>query len=136
PKKDMKWKVIATEQRDILGYTCMKAELKDTGALVTAWFTPQIQASFGPADYHGLPGLILAIAVEEGKVILAQSIDITAPVADIEPPKKGKKSTREEFDAMMIEKQKEMESMWRNNRGGGGRPGGGGGNRGGGGFGG
>lgn len=107
-----KWKVVATEQRDILGYTCMKATWQDTSKMVVAWFTPQIQISMGPEGYSGLPGLILALSVGEDQVILAKDIDTEIGDVQIERPKDGKRMTRAEYDALREEKQAEMKKMW------------------------
>jgi GLPGLI family protein len=107
-----KWKLIATEQRDILGYTCMKAEYRDSVNLVTAWFTPQITKSFGPAGYGGLPGLVLAISIGENRIILAT--EVTKPMEEVElfiPQEKNAK-TREEFEKIRLEKIDERKAMW------------------------
>lgn len=108
-----KWKIIASEQRDILGYTCMKAEFQDTSNLTTAWFTPQIPISFGPAGQSGLPGLILAVSVGEDRIILATDVNLDSQEAKIEVPSDKKTITREEFDTLRDEKRKEMRAMWK-----------------------
>lgn len=113
--KSYPWKIVAREQRDILGYACMKAELKDTTNTV-AWFTTQIPLSFGPGEYHGLPGLILALSVGEKRVILAKSVELSKDDITIEIPSKGEKISAEQFDKLAEEKRKEMEKMWGGNR--------------------
>jgi GLPGLI family protein len=108
-----KWRIIATEQRDILGYTCMKAEYRDSINTVTVWFTPQIQSQHGPSGLHGLPGLILAASVGENKILLAKEIrlkDETVAITAIEE-KKGT-MTREAYDKMVKERMEEMRAMW------------------------
>lgn len=75
---------------------------------VTAWFAPQIPVSHGPADFWGLPGLILELQ-NEGLTYLADRIVLnpTDPVA-IEVPKKGQKISNEEYRALADEKMKDM----------------------------
>ncbi len=103
------WKLTG-EQSEFLGYLCQKATaMRDTVA-VEAWFTPQIPASVGPAQYHGLPGLILVLTEDDGRrSYVAKSISLDPLAADaIAPPDKGRDVTRAEFDEIVAEKMKEM----------------------------
>lgn len=111
----MKWRIIATEQREILGYTCMKAEYRDS-TVTTVWFTPQIPLSFGPNGFSGLPGLILAASVGENKVLLAKTIDLKPETADIKPIDPKNAMPREEFTKMVKEKGEEMRKMFSGRR--------------------
>ncbi|MBK8701004.1 MAG: GLPGLI family protein [Saprospiraceae bacterium] len=109
----IKWKLHSGEQRDILGYTCIKATtMKDT-VEVTAWFTPKISVSVGPSGYFGLPGLILAVSEGESKVTLATMVEEDF-VGDspIVKPSKGDLITREEFEKLRREKMEEMRQMY------------------------
>lgn len=103
------WKMTGN-QKMILDYPCQEAvkEIKDGKA--SAWFTPVIPVSAGPGNYNGLPGLILAVDINEGKQTLtATSVDLNPISAEqISKPDKGKKVTREEFDKIVEEKMKEM----------------------------
>lgn len=45
--------------KQVLGYTCQKAECDFRGRHYIAWFTPGIPLSDGPWKFNGLPGLIL-----------------------------------------------------------------------------
>ena len=112
------WKLTG-ETKAILGYHCMKAssvqtreslrmtmengnakreQFTDTINIV-AWFTNEIQGSFGPENYQGqLPGTILEINVNNGKYgFRAISVNEKTDVAKIKEPTKGKKLTPEEF---------------------------------------
>jgi GLPGLI family protein len=112
------WK-IADGQKTILNFMCMKATYQDSTGSYVAWFTPQILVSNGPAEYGGLPGMILQVDVNAGeriitaKEVVAEEID----KALLEKPTKGKQVTQEEFHEIVVEKQKEMREM---NGGGGG----------------
>ena len=58
PMDEMEW-TIGDSTKIILGYECLMAISNYHGREWTAWFTPEIPASFGPWKFHGLPGLIL-----------------------------------------------------------------------------
>ena len=103
------WKITGN-QKMILNYPCQEATSVAGTDKIVAWFTPAIPASVGPGKYGGLPGLILAVDLNEGKnVTIAKSIDLTPVAKDkIVKPEKGKKVSREEFDKIVVEKMKEM----------------------------
>ncbi len=107
------WKV-SGESREILGYMCMKAVWEDTATerkrTVVAWFAPDIAVSSGPVTYGQLPGLILAIDINNGELQLtAQKIDLKPlKKGDIKMPEKGEKTTQAEFQKMMDERIKAM----------------------------
>lgn len=54
---NIKW-VITDEQKEINGYQCKKAHLKDNEK-VYVWFSPEIPVNGGPYIFYGLPGLVL-----------------------------------------------------------------------------
>lgn len=58
PMDEMEW-IIGDSIKSILGYECAMVTSNYHGREWTAWFTPEIPASFGPWKFHGLPGLIL-----------------------------------------------------------------------------
>lgn len=91
-----------------------KPEMKEI--TITAWYTPEIPVSAGPAEYHGLPGLILE--VNDGTTTLMCSKVVLNPekIIEIKEPTKGKKITQKKYDVMMEKKMKEMNERIRNNR--------------------
>jgi GLPGLI family protein len=106
--KPTAWKMTA-ESKSILGYPCTKAVFQDTADVVEAWFTLSIPVGAGPATYDGLPGLILEVDKNDGEVVFkATNVDLKPLEEAIEKPKKGKKVTKEEYDAIVAEKMKEM----------------------------
>ncbi len=116
------WK-IGTEQVIIQGYTCQNATMKKGEKNITAWFTPEIPISAGPAAYEGLPGLILSIEEDGRNTILATSIDLSEPDTEIKKPKEGTKVDQEKLDEIVVEKIEEWKKtqQQRGGRGGGGR---------------
>ena len=113
----IQWKISAGEQRDILGYTCMKGIYQRDSTTIEAWFTPQIPVSMGPDGLHGLPGLILAVGYGENKAILAKEILLDpeegVTLTTLSPSKKA--LSRQEFDTLMEERREEMKKMWGGN---------------------
>lgn len=119
---DIEWKM-TSEMKMVGKYQCIKATyMRDTIPIV-AWFTPQIPVSLGPAEYKGLPGLILHVDVNDGQsTITATNLDLRELTSEevIEAPTKGKRISKEEFRALQKEK---MEEMREQNGGRGGRGG-------------
>jgi GLPGLI family protein len=112
-KKQPEWKMTG-ESKEILGYPSFKATLQDTANKrdIAAWFTTALPIPAGPESYGQLPGLILEVDVNDGEIrFTAQEVQLKKLEAgEIQPPKRGKKVTREEYDKMVEEKMKEMNS--------------------------
>jgi GLPGLI family protein len=106
-----KWKIVASEQREVIGYTCMKGIYQDSTTMIEAWFTPQITIPNGPNIYGGLPGTIMELRMEN-RLIKATSIEIFESEKAFEQPSDGEVVTREKYEAIKEEKTKEMEAMW------------------------
>jgi GLPGLI family protein len=69
----------------------------------------------GPDVYTGLPGLILAIDIDDKNVILATSVDLTPPQeSNLVKPKEGKKISQKEFDQILAEKEAEWKEVQEN----------------------
>ena len=128
-----KWKLV-NETKNIGDYTCFKAEFSDdytTQTLTsdgeveevtkprttTIWYTPQIPINNGPADYFGLPGLILE--VNDGDLTLVCSQIVLNPKEEVQitEPTKGKEVSQEEFDEIRDKKSEEMMEQFRSRRG-------------------
>jgi GLPGLI family protein len=95
----IKWK-ITDETREILGYTCRRANgLVLDSIYVVAFYTDQIAIVGGPESFTGLPGMILQVALPHENVswIATKVTDTNIPAATLVPPKKGKVVTGKEF---------------------------------------
>lgn len=125
------WK-LEKETKNIGEYTCFKATYTTTRTtrgsvatrdnekvdnkevvteeevVATAWYTPQIPVPHGPAEYGGLPGLILEIS--DGKLSILCSKVVINPSGGVtlEEPRKGKEVSQAEYDRILEEKLKEM----------------------------
>jgi GLPGLI family protein len=104
------WK-LGIESKEISGYTCKNATYSDENQReITAWYTEQIRLPLGPESFHGLPGLILEVAVNTDEmVITADKIDLRAlKKNELKEPKGGEVLTDEAYKGMV---QAEMEKM-------------------------
>lgn len=104
-----------------------KVEKKDEVKMmkVTAWYTPEIPVSTGPAEYYGLPGLILEINADRTTMLCTEIVINPTKKIEIKEPKKGKKVNREEYNKIIKKKAEEAREQFRGRRGGrGGRRGG------------
>jgi len=109
---DKNWKIDFETSKKIGKYTCHKAigtktQLSPSGKLVktpvTAWFCTALPFSFGPAEYAGLPGLILELEIRK-TVIYADKITLnkklTKKEQGIKPLKKGILLSSEDYIKM------------------------------------
>ena len=132
--QQLNWKLTG-ETKEVLGYLCQQAIAQritkrmamtvDNGVMkreevpdtlnITAWFAPAIPVSAGP-EYQGqLPGLIMALDINNGRqVYRAVEFKPEVDIKAIKEPKNGKKVTAEEFRK---EREKMMQEMERNGGG-------------------
>mgnify|MGYP000206328666 FL=1 len=85
---------------------------------VTAWYTMQIPVSQGPAEYNGLPGLILEINADRTTILCSKIVLNLAEKATIKAPSKGKEVTKKEYNNIVKKKMEEMREMYGGRRGG------------------
>lgn len=104
-----------------IGEDSMEVETPKT-IEVTAWYTPQIPVSQGPANYWGLPGLILEVSADRTSVLCTKIVMNPGEKEEIEAPTKGKEVTTKEYTEIVKKKMEEMREMYRG-RGRGGRGG-------------
>jgi len=132
------WK-LEGETRNIGEYTCYKATLKreieemesisinenpkqDEEVIskmkeitITAWYTPEIPVSNGPGNFHGLPGLILAINDGNETIVCSKIVLNPKNKTTISEPIKGKIVSQEKFETIMEKKMREMQDRYRGN---------------------
>jgi GLPGLI family protein len=104
---------IGTRPRITMENGEMKREVVADTVAITAWFTPDVPVSAGPANYQGqLPGLILELEENNGQTVF-KAVEVSPKVnaSKIKEPKDGKKITQAEFDK---EREKAMEEMRKN----------------------
>jgi hypothetical protein len=113
------------EQSEFAGHMVMRAMATVDGAEVEAWFTPQIPVPGGPAGYGGLPGMILSLSIDNGRVVYSATGVRMVPVdaGAIRPPTQGEALSAEEYEELVAERLEELrmlrEQQQRRRRGGG-----------------
>lgn len=134
----LNWKITGDTQT-ILGHLCQKTisvrtgkrtqvtmengkmdkkEINDTTTIV-AWYTNDIPVPAGPEVQGQLPGLILALDMNNGHIVYkAVEILNKVDIASIKEPTKGKKVSPDEF---VKEREKLFAEMQKNNQGNGNR---------------
>ena len=98
PSPVFEWS-IGEETKEIMGYTCRKATCHHSGRDYTAWYAEDIALSDGPYIFRGLPGLIVAIASDDGEYAFelnGMQGEITFPSPIFLYDKKVQKYSREE----------------------------------------
>lgn len=139
--KKLAWK-LSDEQKEIMGLKARKATATRIGTrfniqmengemkrvqvpdttVINAWFTPEIPVAAGPEFSTQLPGLILELEMNKGRVVYkAVEISPKVKVDNIKEPKGGKAISAADF---AVERNKMMEEMRRNFGPGRGGPGG------------
>ncbi|WP_046758331.1 GLPGLI family protein [Kordia jejudonensis] len=91
--------------------TTSEPEIKMT--TIEAWYSPQIPVSHGPAEYWGLPGLILEVSAGNTVMLCSKIVINSGETITIEAPDKGKEINKADYQTTIREKMLEM----RNNRG-------------------
>lgn len=80
---------------------------------IVAWYTPQIPVGHGPAEYWGLPGLIMEVSAGNTTILCSKIVMNPKEKVKIEAPGKGKEITKLAYQETINRKMKEM----RDNRG-------------------
>ncbi|AXG67825.1 protein of unknown function (Porph_ging) [Kordia sp. SMS9] len=78
--------------------------------LVEAWYTPQVPVSHGPAEYWGLPGLILEVSAGNTTMLCSKIVINPGEEIKIEAPDSGKEITKTKYQETIRGKMQEMMS--------------------------
>ncbi len=86
---------------------------------IVAWYTPMIPISQGPADFWGLPGLILEVSAGNVTMLCSKIVMNPEEKTEINVPTKGDVVTKKEYNEIITEKMQQMrDSRGRNNNNG------------------
>ena len=131
--------VLEKEQKMIGNYLCFKAtaeipkkktissewrkleksdstEIQNEYTKVNAWYSPQIPIANGPAEFDGLPGLILELNYEKTVILCTKVVMNPEKKIQINEPRKGEVVSKNEYDKIVEVKVKEMREMYRGPR--------------------
>jgi GLPGLI family protein len=97
------------EQKKVGNYNCKKATALIKETEVTAWYTEELPLQEGPADFCGLPGLIIELVAEK-KVYAAVNITENKDIVSITKPSKGKVVTKKEYQQILEDKINELKN--------------------------
>ena len=131
--------VLEKEQKMIGNYLCFKAtaeipkkktissewrkleksdstDIQNEYTKVNAWYSPQIPIANGPAEFDGLPGLILELNYEKTVILCTKVVMNPEKKIQINEPRKGEVVSKNEYDKIVEDKVKEMREMYRGPR--------------------
>lgn len=100
-----KWRIL-NDLKEVAGHICMNAVMVDTlrKQRIVAWFAQDMLHNGGPESFHGLPGMILEIDVNDGAMILtADLIEMKKLTNELDPPAKlkGKKIKQADYEKIV-----------------------------------
>lgn len=109
--------IIPTEELDWYNFSWSDLQSQEDETVkmtvVEAWYTLQIPLKHGPAEYWGLPGLILEVSAGNTTMLCSEIVLNPKDAVAIKMPEKGKEIAKMEYRSTMKGKMLEM----RNNRG-------------------
>ncbi len=107
PKLELEWYNFSWS--DLRNNTENKDENPEENLMVVeAWYTPQIPVSQGPAEFWGLPGLILEVS-SGNTTLLCTEIEINnKQQVAIQPPTKGTEISKNDYSSTIKKKMGEM----------------------------
>jgi GLPGLI family protein len=107
---DIPWK-LENNIREIQGYACKSAFFIDENKReIRAWYTEAIRQPLGPEGFHGLPGLILEVTINDDEIVIsAEKLELRAlKKNELKVPKGGQEVSEEEYQAMVEEQMKNL----------------------------
>ena len=133
---EINWE-LSSETKNIGTYTCYKAtyskevdkveiSIKDGETVkdksketivTTAWYTPQVPVSNGPATYQGLPGLILEVNDGKKTIVCAEIILNPSDKISVQEPEKGKVVSQKKYTKIQKLKTQEMMEKFKGRNG-------------------
>ncbi|MCU0447389.1 MAG: GLPGLI family protein [Microscillaceae bacterium] len=109
--KNIPWKLV-DETQTIQGYTCKKATYynEERKQNLMAWYAEKIPLMSGPEAINTLPGMILALDINEGEIVITAKKVEVRPLQknELKVPNEGKKITAAEFKKLVDEQMKQM----------------------------
>lgn len=111
PSSDLSWYSFSWNDLSRNATSTAEKEIKLTQ--IEAWYTLQIPLKHGPAEFWGLPGLILEVSAGNTTMLCSEIVINPKERIEIVAPDKGKIINKKDYNATIVGKMMEM----RNNRG-------------------
>lgn len=92
----IQWEM-AEGEKHISGFKCKKAIGVENGQQLTAWYSPEFPAGYGPFTPMGLPGTIMEIYYRNYETTVS-AVEVKNSAEYIVAPSKGKAVSREKYD--------------------------------------
>ncbi|MFA7686945.1 MAG: GLPGLI family protein [Moheibacter sp.] len=114
---------ISRETKIVSGYETRKATTTDkAGNSVTAWYAPKFSLSHGPAEFWGLPGIILEVEIKSKEfpmtnLYVVNSIKTSEEPLKVIKPNKGTQIKEEEIDRIFQEANDRRNQMFNDTSG-------------------
>lgn len=106
PTKYLSWYSFAWSELNKADSTNVKDKIKMSN--IEAWYSPQIPVSSGPAEFSGLPGLILEVTTGKTTLLCYKIVLNPDDKSKIEAPEKGKEVSKLEYKSIITNKMKEF----------------------------
>ena len=79
---------------------------------IEAWYTLQIPVKHGPAEFWGLPGLILEVSADDTTMLCYEIVINPKQRNSIKAPEKGQVISKSDYRATIIKKMTEMRNSY------------------------
>ena len=106
PKSDLNW--FDFSWSDLRQKTDETTQNEEPLIIIEAWYTPQIPIAQGPAEYGGLPGLILEVSAGNTTLLCSEIVLNPKENITITAPEKGENITKNEYTSNIRKKMVEM----------------------------
>lgn len=106
PKSDLNW--FDFSWSDLRQKNDETTQNEEPLIIIEAWYTLQIPIAQGPAEYGGLPGLILEVSAGNTTLLCSEIVLNPKENITITAPEKGENITKNEYTSNIRKKMVEM----------------------------
>lgn len=110
PEQELSWYNFSWSQLSQTTSSTAEPDIKLTQ--IEAWYTLQIPVKQGPAEFWGLPGLILEVSAGDTTILCSEIIMNPKERIKIAAPKKGEPITKSDYRSTIVEKMTEMRNSY------------------------
>lgn len=110
PEQELSWYNFSWNQLSTNASSTQEPEIKLTQ--IEAWYTLQIPIKQGPAEFWGLPGLILEVSAGDTTILCSKIVMNPKDRNEITAPEKGQVISKVDYRATIVEKMTEMRNSY------------------------